>query len=134
LAIVEKYLDKIKRNISIFVFISLSCGWFGLLIDRKIRPQPNSETSGMGIWLVLPLVTMLLLRLFAGDDWKDIGFKPNFKKNIKWYIVSIIIFPVMTTVVLLIGKITGWIDWKAGVHTLPDFSPNLPRLNSLHYA
>jgi membrane protease YdiL (CAAX protease family) len=64
----------------------------------------------MGIWLVLPLVTAILLRVFAGDGWRDAGFRPRFKGNIKWYIKSCIIFPAVTVAVTIIGDLFGWID------------------------
>ena len=67
----------------------------------------------MAIWLILPLMTSLLLRAFAGDGWDDIGFMPRFKGNIKWYIISFIIFPIVTFVVIVIGDVTGWIDVSA---------------------
>jgi len=104
-------MNKTIRNIIIFVFVVLSCGWLGLFVDRITGPQSNEESLGMGIWLVLPLITTLLLRIFAGDGWKDIGLKLNFKGNIKWYIVSILIFPLVTAVVLTVGKIFGWINF-----------------------
>jgi membrane protease YdiL (CAAX protease family) len=106
-------MNKTIRNISIFVFVSLSCGWFGLFFDKIIEPQPNGESLGMGIWLVLPLVTTLLLRIFAGDGWKDIGLKLNLKGNIKWYITSIIISPLVIAMILIIGKIFSWIDFSS---------------------
>jgi len=62
--------------------------------------------------LVLPLIATIFLRIFAGDGWNDIGFKPNFKGNIKWYLVSLIIFPIVTAFVLFIGKIFGWINFS----------------------
>jgi hypothetical protein len=101
------------RNIGIFIFIAFTCGWFGLLIDKLIgAPSGGGESLGMLIWLVFPLFTTILLRLFAGDGWKDIGFKPNFKGNIKWYIISLIIYPSVTAIILLFGKISGWIDFS----------------------
>ena len=104
-------MNKTIRNIIIFIFVSLSCGWLGLFIDKIIEPQPTEESLGMGIWLILPLITTLLLRIFAGDGWKDIGLKINFKGNIRWYIISVIIFPLVTALILIIGKILGWINF-----------------------
>jgi membrane protease YdiL (CAAX protease family) len=104
-------MNRTVRNISVFVFLSLSCGWLGLFIDKIIGPQPNEESLGMGIWLILPLITTLLLRIFAGDGWKDIGLKLNFKGNIRWYIISIIIFPLVMVFILILGKIFGWINF-----------------------
>ena len=105
-------MNKSVRNICIFVFIALSCGWFGVLIDNFIENPPNQDTLGMGIWLVLPLLATIILRFFAGDGWKDIGFKPNFKGNIKWYCISLIIYPMVTALALIIGKIFGWISFS----------------------
>ena len=105
-------MNKTIRNIIIFAFVSLSCGWFGLFIDKIIESRPNEESLGMGIWLILPLVTTLLLRIFAGDGWKDIGLKLNIKGNIKWYIISVIIFPLVTVFIIIPGKIFGWINFS----------------------
>lgn len=100
------------QNIGIFIFVALASGWLGLLIDSFIEPQPDGESLGMGVWLVLPLLTTILLRLFAGDGWNDIGLKPNFKGNIKWYFIALIIYPIVTTVILVIGKLSGWINYS----------------------
>lgn len=103
---------KTIRNISLFIFVALASGWLGLLLDKSIEPQPGRETPGMGIWLILPLLTTILLRLFAGDGWDDTGLKPCFKGNIKWYLLSIIIFPFVTVIVLAVGKTIGWINFS----------------------
>ncbi len=103
---------KTIRNICIFIIVALVSGWFGLLIDKSIEPQPNGDSLGMGIWLILPLLTTLLLRLFAGDGWKDIGLKPNIKGNVKWYAISFLIFPIVTITILIIGKLSGWINFS----------------------
>jgi membrane protease YdiL (CAAX protease family) len=104
-------MDKTIRNICIFIFVALSCGWLGFIIDKVLVSQSNEETLGMGIWLVFPLITTIILRFFAKDGWKDFRIKPNFKGNIKWYFVSIIIFPSVTLIVLVIGKLLGWINF-----------------------
>lgn len=103
---------KTIRSTSIFILVALASGWLGLLIDRFIEPQPDNESLGMGVWLILPLLSTILLRLFAGDGWKDIGLKPYFKGNFKWYFISLIIFPVVTVLILAIGKALGWISFS----------------------
>lgn len=100
------------RNVIVFILISLTSGWLGLLIDKNIGAHAEGDSPGMGIWLVLPLLTTLILRLFAGDGWKDIGLKLNLKGNVKWYIVSLLIFPLVTLFILIIGKLFGWIDFS----------------------
>jgi len=99
------------RNIIIFAFVAFTCGWLGVLVDKFVEQQPEGNTLGMGIWLVFPLLTVILLRLFANDGWKDLGFRPNFRGNTKWYVIAFLIYPLVTAVVLALGKITGWIDF-----------------------
>ena len=67
----------------------------------------------MGIWLLLPMLTAIIIILVSKIPWKEIGFRPNFKGNMKWYLTSILIFPIVTAIILLIGRITGWIDTSA---------------------
>ena len=71
----------------------------------------------MLLWLITPLVVSLLLRAFAGDGWKDLGIKPNFKGNAAWYVVALLVYPVLTALVLIIGSGLGLI-------TFPNFSMN----------
>lgn len=75
-------------------------------------PQPGNETPGMALWLVLPLLTTIMLRAFAGDGWKDIALKPRLSSNTKWYVVSFVIFPFITAALLLIGWLMCWIDFS----------------------
>jgi membrane protease YdiL (CAAX protease family) len=128
-------MNKNTRNIIIFTFVAFACGWFGVFVDKLIEPQPEGDTLGMGIWLVLPLLTTIALRFFGGDGWKDLRLKPNFKGNAKWYIVSLLIYPLVTTIVLAVGQIFGWIDFSnfrieafvAGfaIMLLPNFVKNI---------
>ncbi len=101
------------RNLGVFIFIVIISGWLGVLVDSVLTGQPEGDTLGMGIWLVLPLLTALALILFSRLSFKELGLKPNFRGNIKWYLASILIFPVVTAIVLLIGAATNWIDLSA---------------------
>jgi membrane protease YdiL (CAAX protease family) len=48
-----------------------------------------------------------LLRAFAGDGWKDFGIKLNFKGNLLGYGIAVLVFPVITILILIIGKASG---------------------------
>jgi len=100
--------EKIVRNLIIFTVVVALCGWLGVLVDSQIITQ--EETPGMLIWLVMPLLAAVLLRVFAGSGWRDAGFLPKIKGNIKWYAISIFVFPIVTIVVVGIGYTIGWID------------------------
>ena len=107
---------KTIRNLTFFIIFVLASGWLGRGLD-VLMGNPSAESLGMLLWLIMPLGVMLLLRTFAGDGWKDFGIKPNFKGNLVFYIIAILLFPVMTALVLIIGSSFGLI-------TFPNFSPN----------
>jgi len=102
------------RNLAIFIIVVLAIGWIGHELDILMGNQAT-ESLGMLLWLVTPLGISLLLRAFAGDGWKDFGIKPNFKGNTSWYVIALVVYPVLVALVLLIGRILGLI-------TFPNFS------------
>jgi len=104
---------KVVRNLGLFISIVIISGWLGVWVDSILTEQPEGDSLGMGIWLVLPLLTALVIILISKLSWKELGLKPNLKGNIKWYLASILIFPIVTTIVLLIGAATNWIDLSA---------------------
>ncbi|AKB74512.1 CAAX amino terminal protease family [Methanosarcina lacustris Z-7289] len=101
---------KVIRNIFVFIFVVILSGWIGVLVDSVLTEQPKGDSLGMGIWLVLPMLTAIAITICSKGNWNDIGFKPNFKGNIKWYLIAVLIFPVVTAIVLIIGATTKWID------------------------
>lgn len=88
-----------KFSLLLFIVVVLASGWIGVLVDSKLPEQPAEESLGMGLWLILPIIAMLILRL-VNRDWKDIGVLPNFKGNMKWYGGAIAIYPVMTVIIV----------------------------------
>lgn len=101
---------KEKRNLIIFIFIVISSGWLGLLVDSILKDQPEGNTLGMGLWLVLPLLAVVVLRTWAGEGWKGAGLAPKLKQGWRWYVVALLIYPVVTAIILLVGGVTGWIS------------------------
>ncbi|AKB50924.1 CAAX amino terminal protease family [Methanosarcina barkeri str. Wiesmoor] len=101
---------KVLRNTVVFIVLVILSGWIGFLVDSTLPEQPKGDSPGMGIWLVLPMLTAVAITIFSRGNWKDFGFKPNFKGNIKWYLIAALIFPVVTAAVLIIGVTTKWID------------------------
>lgn len=101
---------KETRNLLIFIVAVSASGWLGVLVDHFLENQPEGDTLGMGIWLVFPLLTVVILRTFAGSGWKGAGLAPHFKQGWIWYIAALFIYPLVTAIVLLIGYATGWID------------------------
>lgn len=104
------------RNLCIFIFVALSCGWIGVWVDSLTGEtigdfsDTSNGTSGMGIFIVAPVLTWLLLRAFMGDGWSDAGLRPLIKKNLGWYGLATLIYPAVIAVTLLIGELLGWLD------------------------
>lgn len=51
--------------VAVFIVAVISCGSIGVLVDSLLTEQPEGETLGMGIWLVLPLLTVIIILLFS---------------------------------------------------------------------
>ena len=102
-----------KRNLIIFTVLVLGLAALAGAIEPLTVP-PNAEpgTSGLGqlLWLIAPLVVMLLLRFFGGDGWDDFGLRPKFKGNGFWWLVSVLVFPVVITISVLLGALFGGIE------------------------
>lgn len=88
-----------KLSLLLFIVVVLASGWNGVWVDMKMPEQPEGNSLGMGLWLVLPMLTMLVLRIVS-RDWKDIGMRFNLKGNMIWYAAAIAIYPVMTVIVV----------------------------------
>jgi hypothetical protein len=105
-------LNRNVRNLTLFSIVAISSGWLGVLINQFVEQPSDGETLGMGLWVVLPLLTVIFLRVFLRGGWKDLKISPRFKENLKWYTLALLIYPVVTGAVLLAGKILGWIEFS----------------------
>ena len=100
------------RNLTIFTVVVLASGWIGRALDM-LMGNPGSDTLGQLLWLVTPFPLSLLLRALAGDGWKDFGIKLNLRGNWAWYAVAILVYPVVTALVLIIGRGLGLIAFPS---------------------
>jgi membrane protease YdiL (CAAX protease family) len=109
---------KTLRNLIIFVLIGvIGLPWLGWALDVGRGADPHDQQNSLGwlFFIVAPLAVLVLLRAFAGDGWQDLGLKPNFKGNGKWYLFALLFHPVTILLMLLIGALFG-------VTTFPDLS------------
>ena len=98
------------RNVILFSFVAVVCGWVGVGIDKLLGQPSNLESLGALILISSPILCMVLLRLFGGDGWKDLPLKPNFRRNARWYLFAIVVYPVVIGITLFVGKLFGWVD------------------------
>ena len=105
-----KTKNRTRRNLVIFTVLVLGFAVIARVIDPlTIPPGAEPGTSGLGqlLWIFAPLAIMLLLRLFGGDGWSDFGLRPRFKGNGFWWLISVLVFPVVITISVLLGSFLG---------------------------
>ena len=98
--------EKTVRNLIIFSLIVVFLPWVGVFLDQGGGMAP-SEGLGILLWMAAPLLATIILRAFFGSGWKDFGIKPNFKGNDLWYLVSLLFYPIITLIVVLVSQWTG---------------------------
>ena len=97
------------RNLAIFALLVIALGWLGRWLDSLMGSAP-SQGIGVTIWIISPLAVSFLLRAFAGDGWKDLGIRPAIRGNVLWYAISLLVYPVCATIVLVVGLATGTVS------------------------
>lgn len=100
-------MNKIARNLLLFSVVTLGAGWIGIALDRAAENQNPQEGPGILLWLTLPLIAALALRAFGGDGWKDFGLRPNLRAGWKWYLIALLVAPLVAGVLLGIGAAVG---------------------------
>lgn len=99
----------VKLYLIIFVLIVLASGWIGVFLDSLLTDQPEGNSLGMGLWLILPFFVSILLRVLS-RDWHDFGIKPNLKGSFKWYFVAILIYPFVTLITISLALFFGVVN------------------------
>ena len=99
-----------------FIVATLGAGFLGVLVDQVLTEQPGENSLGMLVWLVLPLLTGLIGRVFL-KEWKSLGIKLKFKKNIRWLGIALLAFPIITLISILIGLCLRGIHFEKAVWT-----------------
>ena len=90
-----------KRTTWLIVIFSVlvnAVAWIAPLLGGG----PASIGPGFILWAVAPLAVSILMRA-ATRDWSELGIKPAFGRNIWWYIISFLAFPVLMVLSLLTG-------------------------------
>jgi membrane protease YdiL (CAAX protease family) len=119
----DKVISRTIRNLVIFIFCIIAIPWLGWGLDvlRGFDSHKQDGSLGWLFFIVTPLATVVLLRIFAGDGWKDFGLKPVFKGNGKWYMFALLFHPITMLLIILIGSAFGAMavpDASSGKFTL----------------
>lgn len=101
-----------KVHLIIFVLICLAIGWIGVAVNKLLNQEQSVESLGSLLFLITPLILAILFRTME-KDWKNGGLKPYIKGNAKWYLLSILLYPAITVITIVIALLTGQIEVKA---------------------
>jgi membrane protease YdiL (CAAX protease family) len=91
---------KTIRYIVIFSVLVNVVAWIGPLLGG----DPTSPGLGFLIWGTAPILVSLLMRAVT-RDWSDLGARPAIKKNVRWYLVSLLAYPIAIGLALFIGSL-----------------------------
>lgn len=106
-----------KNQLILFTVLMLIIGFASRLIDPSVKDF-NSQSLGMFIWLISPFILMLIFRAI-NKDWKSFGVKLHLKTSWPWYLISILLYPIVIGLILIIGKITNTITFENSLSLLP---------------
>lgn len=98
-----------KNQILLFTAIMLVVGFACRLSDTSMKSF-NDQNAGLFLWLLSPFILMLVFRAI-NKDWTSFGVKLQVRKSWHWYIVSLLLYPVIIGSILMIGSITKTIDF-----------------------
>lgn len=89
-------------KVLIFTVAVNAVAWLGSLLGGS----PTSIGPGFIVWGIAPIMVSIIMRIVA-RDWSDFGAGPHFRSNGRWYLLSILAYPVTILIVLLLGLLTG---------------------------
>lgn len=98
-----------KNQIVLFTVIMLVVGVACRLSATSMKSF-NDQNAGMFLWLLSPFILMLIFRAI-NKDWRSFEIKLHLRKSWHWYIVSLLLYPIIMGLILIIGSITKTIDF-----------------------
>ena len=104
--------NKAIRNIVIFTLLVTGLAWLGPVLGG----DPTEPGLGFLVWGTAPLVSALIMK-FVLRDPVSLGFRPNLKGNGRYYLLSVLLYPVSILIVLGLGLLLG--ASSLGMITLP---------------
>lgn len=92
--------EQLLRNIILFTILVNGLAWLGPVLGG----DPTAPGLGFLVWAVAPIVSALVVKLLLRDKI-SLGFRPAFKGNGRWYALSVFVYPVAISVVLVLGLV-----------------------------
>jgi membrane protease YdiL (CAAX protease family) len=96
-------LSKNLFLVTSFIFIAITCGWVGRLIDAQTG-QTGTQTLGTLIWLLTPFVLSIIFKITQKNKFE---FPKSADSFYKYLAVSILFYPVVIGLSVLFSTIVG---------------------------
>jgi membrane protease YdiL (CAAX protease family) len=116
----SQVLHRAKYYLVIFIAAVLGLA----ILAFTIKPPASAPNAGIGIpklsqfyWLLVPLGVVLMLRAVGGNDRVVSSLKSNVKSIGLWWPLSILIFPIVLTIFILICS------WFSGIKFVGEMLP-----------
>lgn len=90
------------RNIVIFTVIMSGLAWGG----AQLGGTPTEPGLGLLVWGTAPIGAALIMKLVLRDK-VDMGWRPRLRGNGRWYLLSLLFFPVVMGSALVAGLLLG---------------------------
>jgi hypothetical protein len=103
-----------RSNFVIFALVAVGIGWIGVALDT-VTNAPRGNSTGMGLWLVVPALTAIALYWLRPDGGGSLGLTLRFPHRTRWFALATLIYPATTAAIVLIGVAAG----IATVHPAP---------------
>ncbi len=94
--------NKVVRNIVIYYGGALL-----LAIAGGVLMASGQEIGGL-LFVLSPLVMVLVVRFLLGDGWKDAGLRLNLRTEWRWYVLALLLYPLLFGGALLINVGLGF--------------------------
>ena len=86
-------------------------------VGGVLTSTTGSDVGGL-LFIVGPLLLMTLLRFGGGDGWQDAGLRLQLKESWRWYLFSLLAYPVTIALVIVLGVILGVTTVAGNLNTL----------------
>lgn len=104
-------MQRAHRNIAFVAVLGAGSGWLGVGLNELTgNTEPPMASLGALVWLILPALGGIALRLFGKDGWRDAGFRLLLPSSWPAYLVAIFVYPAAGLLSLALAMLLGVID------------------------
>lgn len=98
-----------RAHLLVFIIITLSSGWIGVLTNRLLGTPDSMDSAGSGIWIATPLLAGIVMGVTDPSLRRSYlaSWKPG---RLRAYGVALVVFPLSFAAAIAVGWAAGWLD------------------------